>query len=64
MASRSVDLGWSGRMSMCDVHICVARVCMHPLGAGELTGNLSALINAINLNTRVDNSPEKKQTLL
>lgn len=41
-------------MSVCDVHIHVVWVCMHLLGAGGLSGNLSTLINAINVNTRVD----------
>lgn len=64
MASRSVDtLGGSGGMSVCDVHIHVACVCMHLLGAEGLLGNLSTLINAISVNTRVDLA-QKNPTLL
>ena len=46
-------------MSVCDAHIHVACACMHLLQAGGLWGNLSILINAIKLNTRVDLAQKK-----
>lgn len=61
-ASRSVDTLWgrAGGKRKCDVHIHGSCVCMQLLGAGGLSGNLSTLINVINLNRRVDLASTKK----